>query len=303
MRLEDDEIDLREFFAKLWRSKWLIFLCACIFSIAAGVYAFITPNVYESDVLLAPVLSDNRSQVSSLAGQLGGIASLAGINIGGGDSQKIHFTLQILHSRKFIGDFITRHELLASLLATKGWDRSTKSIQYKEIYDPQTKEWAEKNGISQKPTLLDAVDFFRKLMSVEFDTKNNVVRLSLEFYSPILLQQWLTWLVEDLNNEVRLQDMIDSQNNIKYLTQQVNKTSLSDTKAMLYRLIEQQIQTLMLTKVREEYVLTVIDPAIVPEYPFKPKKEVIIIVGFILGGMLAVVILLIRQFVKSDNTN
>lgn len=50
----DDEIDLRELFATLWRGKWIIILFTIIFAAAGVFYALSKPNIYQASVLLAP---------------------------------------------------------------------------------------------------------------------------------------------------------------------------------------------------------------------------------------------------------
>ena len=62
-------------------------------------------------------------------------------------------------------------------------------------------------------------------------------------------------------------------------------------------MIEEQTKTLMLAEVSDEYVFKTISPAKVSEEKAKPKPKRALIV--MLGGMLAVIIVLIRHFKKS----
>ncbi|HBC34395.1 MAG TPA: LPS O-antigen length regulator, partial [Marinobacter adhaerens] len=50
----DDEIDLRELFATLWRGKWIIVLTTVVFAAMGVGYALYKPNIYQSSVLVAP---------------------------------------------------------------------------------------------------------------------------------------------------------------------------------------------------------------------------------------------------------
>ena len=65
---------------------------------------------------------------------------------------------------------------------------------------------------------------------------------------------------------------------------------------MFFELIQSQTETIMLAKVREEYLFKVIDPAIVPEQKYGPKRALICVLGTLLGGMLAVLLVLIRHY-------
>ncbi|CAG9297721.1 Wzz/FepE/Etk N-terminal domain-containing protein [Celerinatantimonas diazotrophica] len=285
----DDEIDLRELFSVIWKGKWWIIACAIVFGLAGGIYAFLQPNVYQSSVLIAPADNNEAGQMAGLASQFGGLASLAGINLNSG-SNKTTLALQVLQSRKFIGDFITRHHLLAELMATKGWDKKTEHLKYdSSLYNSKTKQWLIDDGKSLKPTLLEAIKYFlKKILAVNTDTKTNMTTVSVDYYSPNIAQQWGTWLIADLNEEMRQQDMMNAQNSIHYLNDQLNKTSLAENRTMLYQLIEQQTKTLMLANVRKEYAFKTIDPGIIPEYAYKPNYLIIVIISIIIGLIVGI---------------
>src|SRR5690554_3990026 len=86
LHYSDDEIDLRELIATVWQGKWTVLACTIIFAAAGVAYALFKPNIYEASILLAP--AQDESNVNGIGGQLGGLASLAGINIGSGSSNK-----------------------------------------------------------------------------------------------------------------------------------------------------------------------------------------------------------------------
>ena len=79
----DDEIDLRELFLVLWRGKGLITIVTGLAAIVSVVVALSMPNIYQSTAVLAPKSGGGSGGLSSLASQYGGLASLAGINLGG----------------------------------------------------------------------------------------------------------------------------------------------------------------------------------------------------------------------------
>ena len=120
----DDEIDLRELFLTLWRGKWLVLATTVIFVAAGVAYAFYKPEIYQASVLLAPA-ENHGSNFGGVNSQIGGLASLAGISLGGGGSTQTIVAKEILQSRAFLSDFIQRHELAVPLMATSGWDSSS----------------------------------------------------------------------------------------------------------------------------------------------------------------------------------
>ena len=76
----EDQIDIIALLSKLWDGKKLIIRTVCIFGIIGILVALSTPNQYTASAMFTPNSSGSSSAGSS---SLKGLASLAGINIGG----------------------------------------------------------------------------------------------------------------------------------------------------------------------------------------------------------------------------
>jgi LPS O-antigen subunit length determinant protein (WzzB/FepE family) len=72
--------------------------------------------------------------------------------------------------------------------------------------------------------------------------------------------------------------------------------------SVFYQLIEDQIKNKMLAEVQDEFVFKIVDPAVIPEEKSKPKRALICILGFMLGGMLGVAFVLVRMAFKKDKS-
>ena len=295
----DDEIDLKELFLVLWAGKWLIGGITTFAAAIAVVVALIMPNIYSSSALLAPAESASGG-MGSLMKQYGGLASLAGISLpGGGETSKSGLAKELLKSRAFISQFIEQRGLLPDLMAAESWSINTGELQYDaDLYDAQTATWVRDVDPPKQPqpSQQEAHETFAGLLTVAQDKETGFVTVSIEHLSPIVAQQWVTWLVQDINTAMRDQDIIEAERSIEYLNQQIATTSLADLQTMFFELIQSQTETIMLAKVRPEYVFKTIDPAIVPEEKSKPKRALICVLGTLLGGMLAVLIVLIRHY-------
>ena len=108
--LIDDDIDLRELFRVLWTSKWLIGGFTFATAVIAVTVTLMLPNIYRAEALLAPNDPNATGGLSALAAQYGGLASLTGINLRSRATDKTALSLEILKSRKFISEFIERHD-------------------------------------------------------------------------------------------------------------------------------------------------------------------------------------------------
>ncbi|MHA2797713.1 Wzz/FepE/Etk N-terminal domain-containing protein [Vibrio harveyi] len=286
----DDEIDLRELFKALWKGKWIIVATTFVFTISSVLYALNLPNVYKSDALLAPTETSNGGGLAKMAGQLGGLAALAGVNLAANETSQTDLAIEVMKSRKFIYDFITKHDLLVPVMAAKGWDLKTNELKLDlDIYDPIKKEWLrEPNGLrNAKPSAQEAAETFKnQFLNVSQNKVSGLYTVTINFYSPYLAQDWVGWLIEDINTVMRERSIKETKQNLLYLNEQLEKTSIADMKSTFYKLIEEQTKTLMLAEVQDEYIFKTIDPAVTPELKSEPKRFLICIFGITLGLLI-----------------
>ncbi|HHP0465348.1 TPA: Wzz/FepE/Etk N-terminal domain-containing protein [Vibrio harveyi] len=301
-----DEIDLRELFKALWKGKWIIIATTFVFAVGAVLYALSLPNIYKADALLAPAESSNGGGLSKMAGQLGGLAALAGVNLGAGESSQTDLAVQVMKSRQFVEAFINKHDLLVSLMAAKGWDlANNKLILDEELYNQNTGEWLrEPDGLrGATPTAQEAFEVFNKeVLSVSQDKESGLYTVSVKHYSPYIAQQWVNWLIEDINKVMRERTIAETSQNLAYLNTQLQKTAVTDMQSTFYKLIEEQTKSLMLAEVQEEFIFKVVDPAVVPELKDGPKRALICVLATLLGGMLGVAIVLVRFAFQKEDT-
>lgn len=300
--IADDEIDLRDLFTAIWQGKWIIIAITTLFAVASVFYAINQPNIYKSEALLAPAEQDQQGGLGALAGQFGGLASLAGVNLGsGGGVDKTQMALEVLKSRKFTSEFIQKHDVLPDLMAVKSWDRETNTIIYNElVYNKAEKKWLRevKAPFKAEPSMQEAYKVFSQLVTASTNTENGMVTIAVEHVSPYIAQQWVNWLIQDINATMKQRDVLEANKSTQFLMNQLENTKIADIRTVLYKLVEEQAKTIMFASVRDEYVFKTIDPAIVPEQKFKPKRALIAILGTMLGGMLSVMLVLVRNYMK-----
>ena len=302
-----DEIDLRELWNAIWSGKWLIIAITSVFALASVIYALSLPNEYKSTVLLAPASSSSSSSLSKLAGQFGGLASLAGINLGGGGADdKSTVALEIIKTWGFLEKFIEENKLQVALFAAKGWNRSTNELIIDpDLYDVSNETWVREfdanKGQRAEPSSWELFEELKDRISISQDKASGLISLTVEYYSPIVAKEWTDKLVMAINIHIQEQDRTDALKSIGYLKEQINKTNVTDMQSVFYQLVEEQTKTLMLAEVSDEYVLKTLSPAKAAELKSKPKRALICILGIILGGLLAVAIVLIKHFRKTHS--
>ena len=302
----EDEIDLKELFMVLWNGKLVITLVTGFAAICAVLYALSLPNIYESKALLAPKGESGAGGLAALARQYGGLASLAGINIGGGgESSKSMMAQQKIQSL----DFFTRHlygKIVLDLMAVDHWDASSGALVYDpDFYDVKSRVWVREASYPRqaKPSAQEAHKAFLGVLSLSEDKKTSLVTIAIKHQSPVVAQAWVSLIIEAVTEELRGSDVEEAQGSIAFLEQQRAQTSLVSLDEVFAQLIEEQTKTIMLANVSKDYVFNVIDPAVVPELKSEPERALICILGTLLGGMLGVLLVLVRHYAFGKAVN
>ncbi|MGX5173680.1 Wzz/FepE/Etk N-terminal domain-containing protein [Aliikangiella sp. IMCC44653] len=301
-----DEIDLKELWNAIWQGKWLIMAVTGVFAIASVFYALSLPNEYKSTAILAPASqAGGAGGLAKLAGQFGGLASLAGINLGGaGGEDKTVIAMELIKTWGFLEKFIEDNDIAVEVYAAKGWNRATNELIIDpDIYDVENKKWVRDfdsmNGASLSPKdswLL--FEKFRKRISLSENKKTGLVSISVEYYSPILAQKWAQQLVQAINEHIKISDRKNALKSIDYLTKKVSETKLAGLQTVFFQLIEEQHKNLMLAEVSEQYVFQIISPPKVAAVKSKPMKAIIVLVGIVIGGIIAILFVIFSSVRK-----
>jgi LPS O-antigen subunit length determinant protein (WzzB/FepE family) len=298
----DDEIDLRELFSVLWAGKKLIVAVTAIFAVVSVIYALSLANQYKASAVVSPAHSGGSS-LGAMAGQLGGLASLAGINIGSGESNETQEAMEIMQSWGFIEAFIQTHALQVPAYAATGWDKGSNSLKLDDdLYDAASKRWLiedDASGENRAPSSWELYESFKSRVAVSQDKTSGLINVSVEYYSPQIAKQWVDLFIRTINDYMRARKLEQVNRNIEYLTVQIEKTAIADMREVFYQLIEEQTKSKMLAEASPEYAFVTVSRAMVPEQKSQPKRALVCILGTLLGGMLSVLWVLVRRYAFS----
>lgn len=289
-----DEVDLRRLFLILWQGKWWIIGITFFFTLAGVIYATSLPNMYKSEGIYAPV---HKQGGGGFGAQLGGLASFAGVNLGGTRSNDIDQAAVLINSWPFLEMVIDRYEMKPLIMAVKEWNRETDEFIWdRENYDPVAEKWQRKKsaGGDVEPNSYETYMTFRKMLSTSFDSSTNLLNITVEHYSPVVAKQWVDLIVAELNSAFRVRDMNEAKKNIEYLEKKILETSISEMQSVFYGMIETQMKTLMLAEVESQYLIREIVKPKVAEARSKPKRTLLCVLFSILGGFVAVFVVLAR---------
>ena len=265
---------------KLFQSKLLILGVVALATALALVLAFLMTPVYRSQILLAPTgAEDDQGQIMTLIGQYAPGSQLGSLASGSNSKDQ---AIAVLESRKFTEEFVNSENLLPVLFA-KDWDE-------------EAEEWKVDNP-KDIPTMSDAVRMFNEsIRNVQEDTRRNLVALQIDWTNPELAAHWANLMVDRLNDHLRQQDVAEARRSIEFLNQELSRSSVIEARQGISRLIESQTEVAMLANVRDEYAFKILDPAVPAEHDefIRPKRLMIVIVGFMLGLLLGVAAAMMR---------
>ena len=296
------EVSLKDLITVIWKNKLIIILMSIVCALAFGIYIYNQPNIYKSEALTVTTKKNQQSGLGGVAGKLGGFASLAGISLPQ-ETDNTEIILVTLKSKKFVMELIEKYNLSPELIAATNWlPQQNKLVYDPQVYNDKANEWIREVSFpqQQKPSGQEAYKKFMDVFSVTKKSESNTISLSIEHLSAVRSKQWLDIIINELNEVMRATDVGEAEKNIAYLKALLNEPEYVALREVLYGLLEEQVKTIMLSKVRDDYALKVIDPALVPEVKNKPHRLLFVLVGGFLGLLLSAFVVLTRYFYKNS---
>lgn len=274
----DDALDIVELVSVIWRERWLALAVAAALAVASVLYAVLLTPWYRAEVILVPAEARSASQISS---QLGGLAALAGVSVGGGESTEAIATLR---SRGFIREFIVDLDLMP-ILFEADWDQSRG-------------EWISSNP-EDWPDVRDGVRLFLEdVLRVSEARDSALVTLAIEWPDANLAAEWAMALVTRLNTRLRERALEQAEANVAYLQSELAQTNVVTLQQSIGRLLESELQKLMLARGNDEFAFRVIDPAEVPNMPARPRRALIVALGLVLGLAFGIFAAFLKHMVR-----
>jgi uncharacterized protein involved in exopolysaccharide biosynthesis len=273
------DVKLKSLAEILRRDRKLIITIACIFTLISGVGAYFQEKQYKGSVQFSVVTDDQHGGGgAAMLSQVGALASLAGVSIGG-TSQKFE-AIALLQSRYLTEKFIEENNLLP--------------ILFPKLWDAKARRWIS-NDPKKIPTLWKGDVQFKKIRSVVQDPKTELVTLNVLWPDPVLAAKWANGLIALTNQLSRDRVLKNSDRHIEYLRDQAARTQLVPVQEALSNLMEGEYKQAMLAGGNEEYALKVIDPALVPETPSSIRRAFIVLGGLFGGLFVACLFVFVRS--------
>jgi len=291
------------FTQKNWKTIRFLSVIYLISIVALTSFLLYLPNIYKAQGLYAPSVELQSSSLNSLAGSLGGLAGMAGLNLGGNKRDNLKIALEIIKSKAFIYKIINENNLSVKVFATTSWNPLSKKITIdKALYDVTTQNWIRDVKLPKTviPSDFELYKVFKDNLTVSFDEKTKMVKIAYKHVSPIFAKKVVDLIVNKINLTIQHREIREATTSIALLNKVIKDTQYAEMRSLLYDLVQEQIKRLLLAQTKEFYVLEPIDLPIVEEEKSSPKRGLILIVASFLYGVFSLVILMLGRKSKDD---
>lgn len=288
----DQDINVQELLSVIWAQKLLIILATLFAGFGSIIYSLSLENEYTSQAILT--LAGQEAQSGSMggsSGQLGGLASLAGISVGG-TSNKAALAIKTIESRDFLKHLLQFEGVLSTLVGIKQYNQKTQEVTYEDGFSSET------TLVPDDLLFLEIYKAFRGTINLSDDSKTGLISLSVTSKSPKAAYDLAIIILRELNNVYRAEALEESSKALSYLNNKLSSTMQNEVKKSMSQVIESQLKIQMFANIRENYLLKPFDNAFIPDVKSGPSRSVICMVITLSAFFIAIISSIAAYFFK-----
>jgi uncharacterized protein involved in exopolysaccharide biosynthesis len=251
------------------RRKYTFLLVVGVSVMATAVVSFLLPEIYEAKAVILPVSRQDSTTAakSAVAAQFG---------LSAPDTSDSSEVVSLLESNVIKTRIFKKCGLLPFL------------VQEEDL-----------KGKSENERLWEGIRRLRKTLRVDFNRKDNIIELSMQHREPAVAVRVLSCMLEELTGQMTGEARRVADTNRRYLESLIDETSDPFIRAKIYSLIAEQIQTAMLTEVKENFAFKVIDPPLEPDRKVKPNILLNIATSFIFASFVGAGVIFLREYLDA----
>jgi uncharacterized protein involved in exopolysaccharide biosynthesis len=118
---------------------------------------------------------------------------------------------------------------------------------------------------------------------------------------PNTVAKWANDYVVGVNERMRLRALQESEQNVAFLNREVASATVVSMQQSIGRVLESEMQKLMLAKGNTEFAFKVIDPSFPPDRRYSPRRTLTVLLAMVFGGIFAVIFVLVREAYRGPN--
>jgi len=296
-----------------WRDRWMVIAVVALAGAASVAYALTRKPMFTSEALLATPEVD-KSGLGALTGVLGQVSGLSGIlgasTFGGASLDEV---VAVLKSRDFTLRFIRNHNVLPQIFPDREWPaESAPPTALPPPPAPDATVAGTETGtesaaatanalVSQSAaagltlTVEDILDKFETVRSITVDRRTGFVSLKVHARQPEAAQRIAQTMINDINNELRRRSLEEARRAEAFLNQKIASAQFESIRNTAAALLETQLKREVMAESRPDFALRILDPASLPQLRSYPRRTSMVIIGGMLGSLVAAIIVLFRM--------
>ena len=295
----EDEIDLKELFATIWKRKIFIATLTLGVTLCAGIYAYTKTPIYEVKSYIELGFIDNKmiEEPAVLEQKLKVVFGIDNNTMNNNPEKGI---ISSISQTKNIKNFLEiKTEAISNEIAIA---KNKEVLTYtQDLYNPKI-EYSKSLINNEILNIERQINFYENEKMNMLNESILLNNTNLEKYTKEITELYKSNTSDKTSSMIASVQIINYQNLIINLQNQINsieiekqqiiKNTLPKMKAGLdeikFKLSEQNISN---TRLVGDYVVN--------EYPAKPKKSLIIVVAFVTGFILSIFMVFFMEFIKN----
>jgi len=309
----EEEISLLDYWRVIQKHKKLIGRIVLVTVVLTAVVSLFMKNIYESKALITPVTPKESSSTGVLATptqQFGALPGMLGLPTAGGTSAAE--LVNLLKSNIVREKMIDKNNLLPVLFPEQ-WDAEKKAWKKGGIslnplvWVSKAIKWVMPQGqkVRKKdddvPDIMDGLRALEDIITVKNNLKENTITITVDYPDPEMSAKMVAFLLDALNENMTGESRRVAKINKDYLEDQINKNSDPFIKQKIYFLIAQQIETMMMAEVKENFAFKVLDPPMVPDKKIKPKRTVMVLLSLVVALFIGIFTAFFLEYLEKNN--
>ncbi len=272
-----NEISIIDLWEVLFKDRFQIIFITFLFGICSIIYALTVTELWKPEVTIYPSEKDKdgASSINSALSQF--ISPVA-------QDSKSAKHLAILLSRNFLIKFIQDEKI------------------EKELFE---KDWNLDKGIwkDDPPSKNELYRTMKNIIEIDKEEATGIIRVSITWHDKEFASSTANKLINKLNNHIRLSEVEDYRNQLKFIEEQIKNTNLNEVKLVLFNIVEKLTSNIMIAETKTQYAFKIIDYAYPPEYRFFPQRTNLVLlwtfIGFFLSCILSILINIFTNLKKN----
>lgn len=295
----DAQMDLFDLLQIIWAHRLAVLVSMLVALGAALAYLHLATPLYTGELKVTPSNNAVAPSATSL-GNLGGLASMAGLTSSGGEPTKFDLFLEMLTTREVADQLAADPKILRTVFEGE-WDEQSRRWRKPESTVADLRrllgQLAGERQLPWEPPSGERLQqhIIKNLKITRSTQKNPVTYIRYDARDPRFAEYLLHRLSRTADHTVRRRVLREGREYISYLESRLPNVVAPDQREALVEILGEQERRLMMASSGVPFAASVIERPLAPRTPSKPRVPVVLAVALIIGTVAGAGLTLLRR--------